>query len=79
MPTALSYLFEVFAELSTARRVGFSGPEPIGFDQLYFWQLASGFKLRAWERRLLLRIDSVWRRVQQKDYPGPKLGDHDGD
>ena len=78
-PTGLTYLYEIFAELSLSRRIGMSGAEPIGTDQIYFWQLASGFKLRAWERMLLARVDSLWRQVQQKDYKGPQLGDNDGD
>jgi hypothetical protein len=78
-PTGLAYLFEIFAELSVARRHGMNGPDPIGFDQMYFWQLNSGFRLRGWERKLLVRVDAIWRRAQHKDYTGPKLDEPDGD
>lgn len=78
-PDALLYLFEIFAELNGVRRVGFTGVEPLGFDQIHYWQQATGMKLRAWERRLLLRVDMLWRVMQDKKYPGPKLGEDHGD
>lgn len=77
-PTALFYLFEVFADLSGVRRYSMSGPEPIGFDQIYFWQLANGFPLRGWERKAIMAADVAWRRTQQSDYSGPDLGSGDG-
>jgi hypothetical protein len=78
-PTALEYLFEVFADLSGVRRYSMSGPEPIGFDQIYFWQLANGFPLHKWERKAIIAADAAWRRTQQPDYSGPDLGADNGD
>lgn len=78
-PTDLLYLFEIFAELNQARRMGFNAPEPIGFDQMYYWQKLNGVTLRKWERQLLGRLDAVWLKTQQKDYSGPKPDTDDGD
>ena len=78
-PTALEYLLEVFFELCGVRRSSTVGVEPIGFDQVYFWQLASGFRLHNWERKALMSADAVWRRAQHPSYAGPDLEDSDGD
>lgn len=78
-PTGLAYLYDVYAELSMGRRQGLAGVEPLSFEQLYFWQKASGFKLREWERKTLLLIDLKYRDVMRKEYPGPKLDTDDAD
>ena len=78
-PTELLYLFDIFAELNTSRRMGFATPEPLGLDQVYYWQQLSGVTLRRWERRLLARVDNVWLLTQQKNYSGPKPDTDDGD
>lgn len=77
-PTDLLYLFEIFAELNQSRRMGFNSPEPIGFDQMYYWQQLNGVTLRKWERKLIGRLDAVWLMTQQKNYSGPKPDTDDG-
>jgi hypothetical protein len=79
VPTGLLYLFEIFAELNSMRRMGIAAAEPIGFDQMYHWQMVSGFRLRGWERKALERLDNLWRQSQLKDYKGPQPEADDGD
>lgn len=61
------------------RRPALTGLEPLSFEQVYFWQKASGFKLHEWERKTLLLMDLKFRDVMRKEYPGPKLDTDDVD
>jgi len=60
LPTRYWYLWEAFLAMSKKRRSGFSQPEAIGDDQLYFWQVLHRFALREWEIDVLNRIDAAW-------------------
>lgn len=66
-PTRLFYLFEAFIDLQRARRSGFAAPEPIGYDQLYYWQRTVGYPLRRWEVDVIYRIDAAWLKMVSDD------------
>lgn len=59
-PTRMLYLWDAFCQLARSRRAGFSGPEPLGLDQVYYWQLVFGNRLHAWEIDVIYRIDALW-------------------
>ncbi len=71
VPSALMYLFEVFADLSGGRVNGLGGMEPIAQAQLYYWQL-NNYPLRRWEVKALQAADRAYIKVQGKDYQGPE-------
>lgn len=69
-PTRLLYMWEAYVQITLSRRSGFSGAEPIGYDQIYYWQQIERFKLTRDERTLLYKIDDVWCEVTTKDGNG---------
>ena len=69
-PSAIMYLVDIFNDLSLTRQWSMNGPCAVGFDQIYFWQLANGFPLRHWERKALLKVDDLWRRMSAQSKHG---------
>jgi hypothetical protein len=71
-PTRFMYLFEAFVDLCRVRRAGFAAPEPIGLDQIYYWQKTIGIPLQRWEIDVLYRLDALWREhIATPDKPKP--------
>lgn len=60
VPEILAYLMEWFYELSSGRRFGFSGPEPLGWSDIQAWDELTDRRLHKWEAQILKQLDNLW-------------------
>ena len=59
-PILLSHIWSAFISLSNGRSMGFSGPNPIGYEQIKAWKELTETPLKAWEIEAIKRIDVVY-------------------
>lgn len=62
----LRHLWEVWCELGKRRRSGMNGAEPIGFDQVVYWQQLYNRHLELWEIQAVFAIEDEWYRIVNK-------------
>jgi hypothetical protein len=62
-PTLLSHIWSAFILLSNSRSMGFSGPNPITYEQIKAWKEVTQTPLEAWEVSALKRLDTIFIRV----------------
>jgi hypothetical protein len=56
----MGWLWEVFTDLSSARRAGMSGPEPIAYSEMWAWSQLYGHEFSPWDIDTLRSLDSAW-------------------
>lgn len=59
-PILLSHIWSAFISLSNGRSMGFSGPNPIGYEQIKAWKELTETPLAAWEIEAIKRLDVVY-------------------
>jgi hypothetical protein len=59
-PTLLSHVWSAFISLSNSRTSGFSGPNPITYEQILAWKQVTEQPLEAWEAETIKRLDSIY-------------------
>ena len=59
-PTLVSHIWSAFISLSNGRSMGFSGPNPIGYEQIKAWKELTETPLKAWEIEAIKRLDVVY-------------------
>lgn len=65
-------MWRVFVELRRRVRPGFSGAQPIGWDDLAGWQAARRARLTPWEIDRVFQLDDIWLNAHaEPDEPKP--------
>ena len=59
----LSHIWSAFILLSNSRTMGFSGPNPITYEQIKAWKEVTQTPLEGWEVSALKRLDTIFIRV----------------
>jgi len=59
-PQALAYLWRAYLRLRRRTSVGFSGPQPIGWQDIDAFIHRSGTWLRPWEIALIEAVDDIY-------------------
>ncbi len=62
-PRLLSHIWSAFISLSGARTSGFSGPNPITFEQILAWKQVTEYPLEPWEAEAVKRLDRIYMGV----------------
>jgi hypothetical protein len=62
------YLLEWFGDLSSARRSGANGPDPIGFSDIEAWSRLTGTIVRREELIILRQMDAAWCRAVAQEH-----------
>ena len=62
-PISLEYLWSAFFSLSSARTSGFSGPNPITYQEIKAWKELTQTPLSARDVEAVKRLDLVYMRV----------------
>lgn len=59
-PRLLSHVWSAFISLSNSRTSGFSGPNPISYEQIAAWKQITEYPLLAWETEVIIRLDKMY-------------------
>ncbi len=59
----ISHVWSAFIALNRSRTVGFSGPNPIGYEQIKAWKELTGTPLDAREVEAVMSLDTIYMRV----------------
>ncbi len=62
-PQLLSHVWSVFCVLSNSRTAGFSGPNPITYEQIKAWKELTETPISTWEIEAIKRLDAVYMGV----------------
>ena len=62
-PTLLSHVWSAFISLSNSRTSGFSGPNPITYEQILAWKQLTEQPLSSWEVVAIKKLDSIYMGV----------------
>ena len=62
-PMLLGHVWSAFCDLSGRRSVGFSGPNPISYEQIKAWKELTDTPIDAWEVAAIMRLDQNYMRV----------------
>lgn len=62
-PRLLSHVWSAFISLSNSRTSGFSGPNPITYEQILAWKQVTEYPLQSWEADAIKRLDKVYMGV----------------
>lgn len=62
-PTLVDHIWSAFISLSNSRTGGFSGPNPITYEQIKAWKELTDTPMTAWEVEAVKRLDGVYIRV----------------
>ncbi len=59
-PVLISHVWSAFITLSNSRSAGFSGPNPITYEQIKAWKDLTETPLASWEVEAIKRLDVVY-------------------
>jgi hypothetical protein len=59
-PLLLEHIWSAFISLSGGRSMGFSGPNPLSYEQIKAWKELTCNILTPWEVELVKRLDAVY-------------------
>lgn len=59
-PVVISHVWSAFITLSNSRSAGFSGPNPITYEQIKAWKELTETPLASWEVEAIKRLDVVY-------------------
>ncbi len=59
----MSHVWSAFISLSNSRSTGYSGPNPITYEQIKAWKELTDTPLDARDVEAVVRIDAVYMRV----------------
>ena len=62
-PMPLSHVWSAFITLSNSRTQGFSGPNPITYEQIKAWKELTETPIAPWEIEAIKRLDTVYMGV----------------
>jgi hypothetical protein len=56
----MSHVWSAFIALSASRTMGFSGPNPISYQEIKTWKELTDTPLSSWEIEAIKRVDVVF-------------------
>lgn len=56
--------WSAFIALSNNRSAGFSGPNPITYEQIKAWKELTEYPLSPWEVDVITKLDSIYMKVK---------------
>ena len=59
-PELMAHVWSAFISLSKTRTVGYSGPNPISYEQIKAWKELTETPISAWEIEAVNRLDAVY-------------------
>ena len=59
-PNLLSHLWSAFLVLNRTRGAGFSGPNPISYEQIKAWKELTANDLEPWEVDVVMKLDGIY-------------------
>jgi hypothetical protein len=59
-PLLMSHVWSAFIALSNGRSMGFSGPNPLSYQEIKTWKELTETPLSAWEVEAVKRVDVVF-------------------
>lgn len=59
-PLLMSHVWSAFIALSNGRSMGFSGPNPISYQDIKTWKELTDTPLSSWEIQAIKMVDSVF-------------------
>jgi len=62
-PQLLSHVWSAFCVLNNSRTAGFSGPNPITYEQIKAWKELTETPVATWEVEAIIRLDTVYMGV----------------
>jgi len=62
-PQLMSHVWSAFCVLSNNRTAGFSGPNPITYEQIKAWKELTETPIAPWEVEATKEVDAVYMRV----------------
>jgi hypothetical protein len=62
-PMLLGHVWSAFLTLSNRRTMGFSGPNPVTFEQIKAWKELTETPIDTWEIQAIIRLDQVYMGV----------------
>lgn len=62
-PMLLEHVWSAFISLSNSRTTGFSGPNPITYEQIKAWKELTETPIDPWEIQAVIRLDRVYMGV----------------
>jgi len=62
-PQELSYIWSAFIHLSGSRSVGFSGPNPLSYQEIKCWMDITATPLKPWEVETVKSLDNIYMKV----------------
>jgi hypothetical protein len=62
-PMVISHVWSAFIALSKTRSMGFSGPNPITYEQILAWKKLTSTPLDAREVETVMSLDTIYMRV----------------
>ena len=62
-PMLLEHVWSAFCRLSNSRTTGFSGPNPITYEQIKAWKELTETPIDPWEIQAVIRLDRVYMGV----------------
>ncbi len=65
-PRALAYVWQAYLRLRRRTAGGFSGPQPIGWQEIDAFVRRSGIRLAPWEIELIETLDDIYLRPEPK-------------
>lgn len=74
LPECLAHVWVAFADLTATRQVGF-GMGPITYQEIQAYQAGTLNRLRAWDVRLIRRLDDAVMAVLAEKQPKPEARD----
>jgi hypothetical protein len=62
-PMLMEHVWSAFINLSNSRTTGFSGPNPITYEQIKAWKELTETPIDPWEIQAVIRLDRVYMGV----------------
>lgn len=59
-PSLVYHVWSAFVALSNSRSAGFSGPNPITYEQIKAWKEVTETPLKSWEVEAIKRLDVIY-------------------
>ena len=56
----MAHVWSAFITLSNTRTAGFSGPNPITYEQIKAWKELTETPISSWEVTVIKRVDTVY-------------------
>ena len=66
-PDIVEYVWSAFNSLHAGRGYGFSGPNPLSYENIAAWMSLTGIELSAWELDVVKRLDALWLKAMSED------------